>query len=115
MESKRIAWPGIIKYSGDAELVYVASRARWESDATLRYDRYHRDDRLIDTTGACFRLAALRDGCVMPEFTGEILSLEEVVVLLKEHAAQSGTCCVAKLGASSVAEAIRTAGTIGDA
>jgi hypothetical protein len=114
MESRQVAWPGIIKYSGDAELVYVASRTRWESDSALRCDHYHRDDRLIDTTGASFRLTALRDGGVMPESTGEILSLEAVVMLLKEHAAQSGACCVAKLGASSVAEAIRAAGAIGD-
>src|SRR3546814_8222122 len=48
-------------------LVYVASRTRWESDSALRCDHYHRDDRLIDTTGASFRLTALRDGGVMPE------------------------------------------------
>jgi hypothetical protein len=101
----KIDWPAFIKFFGDAELVYVPDQATWDSDPHLQGQNYHPDDLLIDADGKGFTLARI-DGRLVPQPTATRFDLEEVLQMVRRHAAQDGACCVAKIGASSVVEAI---------
>jgi len=102
-----VYWPAIIKLAGDAELDYVADQAAWETDSGLGAMNYDESDCLIDATGAVYTLVRrdIRDR-VVPEASGEIKSLEQVLGLVKAHAAQADSCCVAKLFAPTIVDAM---------
>ena len=110
METTLIAWPAIIKYSGDAELAFVDSQSAWDADRHLHGARYEKSDALIDSKGEIYALLNHAKSHVQPEPTGKFASLDEVLELVRAHAAQSGACCVAKFSASSVEEAVRSVG-----
>ena len=101
-----IVWPGIVRMAGDAELTYVADQRDWDAAGGRHHPLYAEDDYLLDANGHVYRLAAIVDGQVIPEATGATLALVEVLGLVKAHAAQSGSCCVAKLYAPSIRQAI---------
>jgi hypothetical protein len=103
-----ITWPAIIKYSGDAELAYIGTQAEWDADAHLHGFRVEQTDVLIDSNGEIYALSTVVNGTVLPEPTGKLASLEQVVELVRAHASQLGSCCVAKFSASSVREALRS-------
>lgn len=100
-----ITWPAIVKYAGEAELAYVEDQAAWDADAHLHGFRYEASDVLIDSNGATYALPNAAHGWVKPEPTGKSASLEEVIEMVRAHAAQMGSCCVAKFSASSIQEA----------
>lgn len=100
-----IHWPAILCFHGDADLVYVPDQAAWETDPHLQGQPYHPEDRLIDSSGNSFVLE--RNGAKLILQPASItISLDEVLELVRRHAAQDGACCVAKLSAASIAEAI---------
>jgi len=102
-----VYWPAIIKHAGDAELDYIEDGFAWEADSGLSTFNYDESDCLIDVTGAVYTLVRrdIRDR-VVPEASGEIKSLEQVLGLVKAHAAQADSCCVAKLFAPTIADAL---------
>ena len=107
-----ITWPAIIKYAGEAELAYVKDQAAWEADAHLHGFRYEKADMLIDVCGEIYSLSNVANGSVRPEPTGKFTQLEEVIELVRAHAAQQGSCCVAKFYAASIREAIGAVSTL---
>ena len=102
-----IDWPAIIKHSEDAELVYVRDQAEWDKDEDLHHFEYHESDFLLDSSGNTFSLTTREQDRVKPEPRGESKSLPELLGLIKAHAAQKGSCCVAKLYAPTIGEAFR--------
>ena len=100
-------WPCIIKHSDDAELVYVGDQSEWDNDADLYYFEYDESDRLIDSSGDIYTLAKPINKHVKPEASGNSMSLVEILSLVKAHAAQTGSCCVAKLYAPTISEAFK--------
>ena len=100
-------WPGIIKYSDDAELIYVSDQTEWDNDADLHYFEYDESDYLIDLSGNIFSLTMRENKYVKPEPCGESMPLQDILGLIKAHAALKGTCCVAKLYAPTIAEAFK--------
>lgn len=102
-----INWPAIIKFSDDPELSYVSNQAQWESDADLHAARYDESDCLIDANGNVYSLTTATNGCVKPQPDGVGMSLEDILGLIKAHAAQNGSCCVAKLYAPTINDAFR--------
>ena len=100
-------WPGVIKHADAAELVYVRDQAAWESDADLHAFEYEASDLLIDASGRLFTLTEKSNGSVQPKPNGETMELRDILGLVKAHAAQKGSCCVAKLYAPSIAEAFK--------
>lgn len=100
-------WPAIIKHADDAELIYVRDQAEWENDADLHAPQYAEADCLIDSAGAIFALTTRKNGCVKPEPRGDTMLLQDFLGLVKAHAAQQGSCCVAKLYAPTMADAFR--------
>lgn len=105
-----IDWPAIIRYAGQAELAFVADQAAWNSDPDLHGARYEPDDVLIDSGGAIHSLPSFAQGLPQPVSTGRQAALEEVIELVRAHAAQAGACCVAKFHAASIREAVRAVG-----
>jgi hypothetical protein len=102
-----VNWPGIIKYSDDAELVYVSDQSEWDNDSDLHLFEYDESDCLIDSSGDIYVFNKAGNKYVKPEATGNSMSLVEILGLVKAHAAQKGSCCVAKLYAPTVSEAFK--------
>jgi hypothetical protein len=107
MDNQLLNWPGIIKHSGDAELTYVSDQAEWDSDADLHDFEFDEVDYLIDSNGKLFNLTKREDHYVKPEVSGHSMTLDEILALVKAHAAQKGSCCVAKLYAPTIDEAFK--------
>jgi hypothetical protein len=101
-----INWPAIIQHAGDAELVYVGDQAQWETNSELQQTTYHESDVLIDSQGHTFSFATRNNQLIQPQARSETLSLNEILGLVKAHAAQKGSCCVAKLYAPTIKDAL---------
>ena len=104
---RSIRWPAILQYTGSAELSLILSAAEWAADAQLHGTHYHPDDRLIDVAGCSYSLQQRDSEGIAPAADGRTLTLQEILTLIRHHAAQDGACCVAKLSAESIAEAFR--------
>lgn len=102
-----INWPGILKHSDDAELTYVGDQAEWDNNADLHNFEYDESDYLIDSSGITYSLIIRTDSHIEPRPRAGSISLQEILGLVKAHAAQNGSCCVAKLYAPSIKEAFK--------
>jgi len=114
MEQDPIDWPAIVAHADAAELLYVHDRSAWDGDADLHAADYHASDCLIDASGRVFALTRRQAARVVPEATGAARSLHQVLGLVKAHAAQAGSCCVAKLYAPSIREALAIVKSLDD-
>ncbi|MFZ0470752.1 MAG: DUF4144 family protein [Thiogranum sp.] len=108
-------WPAIIKHSDDAELVYVSDQTAWNCDAELHRFDYDESDYLIDASGNIFTLSSRDNEYVKPEPNGNAMALPEILGLIKAHAAQKGSCCVAKLYAPTIREAFKIVESLDEA
>lgn len=109
-ETTGIIWPAVIRYCGSDELTCVTNQDAWESDHDLHAGRYHPDDVLIDARGVQYALSTRTGDTNLPKLTGETCTLAEIVAFVRAHVAQTGTCCVSKLYAASIPEAIALLG-----
>ena len=100
-------WPGIIKFSDDAELIYVGDQSGWYNADDIHQFEYDESDHLIDCSGNIYTLTRRTNKQVIPEASGDSLSLDEILGLVKAHAAQQGSCCVAKLYAPTISDAFK--------
>lgn len=114
MEHDPIDWPAIVAHADDAELLYVHDQRAWDRDADLHAADYHAADCLIDAAGHVFALTRKQAARVVPEATGTSRSLHQVLGLVKAHAAQAGSCCVAKLYAPSIRDALAIVKSLDD-
>lgn len=102
-----VNWPAFIKYDNDDELLYITGQAAWDADNTLSHFDYTAEDRLVDCSGRVFSLSDRQADKVVLQQTEQCLSLEQVLGLIKAHASERGSCCVAKLFAPSIEEAFK--------
>ena len=109
MNSISISWPAILHYRGDDELDFVPDQSAWDEQQRHCAIGYQPGDRLIDSTGRCHLLASVRQ-CETTGSRNTSLNLDEILCLVRAHAAQSGICCVAKIQAMSVKEVIEMVG-----
>ena len=100
-----IHWPAIIKHADDPELTYIGDASAWERDPELQQFVYEDADLLIDSRGRLYSLTHRELDLAVPKAIGEVMPLETVLGLVKAHASQAGSCCVAKLYAPTIAEA----------
>lgn len=97
MTSSTPQWPALIRHHGDAELEYIP-------DAEAFHAWQHvipTPATLIDVTGQAFELGGkqhLRPTTKLP--------LEEILELIRAHAALEGICCTTKLGAYDIPSAM---------
>lgn len=101
-----IAWPALLRLTGEAELLVVHDQAQWDGDPHLHAAHYLPTDVLIDAEGAIHRLRRETHGPVALQSTGHSATLAEVIADVQAHAAQAGSCCVAKFSATTIREAI---------
>lgn len=99
------AWPAIFRSSGDRELVYIESRHQLRQLVGQLPGLGDGEDQLIDSVGWTFSVAE-REGDFEIQSSGYRQTLEQILELVRDHAAQEGACCVAKLYAPSIPEAI---------
>jgi hypothetical protein len=102
-------WPAIIKHNEDAELTYINNRDEWQHNFTSGDVDFDETDLLIDTSGNTF---SIRDTGLVAN--NKIQSLESILGLVKAHAAQAGSCCVAKLYAPSIEDAFHIVKSMSD-
>jgi len=102
-----IYWPAIIKFAGDSELTFIRHQSEWENDTELHLFKYDEADCLIDAEGNLYSLLNRAKNPVEPEPKNKTITLNDFLGLVKAHAAQTGTCCVAKLYAPSIRDALK--------
>lgn len=98
-------WPVVVCSAGDTELVFYESMAEWEAEYPFISMAYNERDCVIDSSGRVYALDEDNAGKIAPVLTDEQKSVEQVLGLVKAHAAQAGSCCVAKLWAPTITEA----------
>lgn len=107
-------WPCVIQHADDAELIFVRDQTEWSETKDLHEVEYDKADRLIDASGRVYSLTVRNHDLIKPEPSGETLSLAEVLGLVKAHAAQQGSCCVAKLYAPTIIDAFEMVAALED-
>lgn len=105
--SASVNWPAVIKYEGDEELTVIGSGAEWDRDAEQYLYSHKGHDLLIDSSGCVFRPERRGNGTFHPADTGEVITLDDFIRLVRVHASNSHRCCIEKIGFRSVAEGIR--------
>ncbi len=97
-----ILWPAILHMHQQAELIYLADQT--QSQGYMQSQRFiaHAQDRLIDSAGQIYSLTATNDW----QATVHTLKLSEILNLIREHAASLDICCIAKLAADTIPQAI---------
>ena len=113
-EHEALKWPCILKHSDDAELVFVNDQAEWDNDADLYRFEYDESDCLIDSSGNVHTLTNRINQHVRPEASGKSMSLEDILGLIKAHAALQGSCCVAKLYAPTISDAFEIVASLNE-
>ena len=88
MKNPLLNWPVIIKHSDDAELTYISDQSEWDNDPDLHHFDFDISDYLIDSKGRLFNLTKREDEHIKPEASGRSMSLDEILGLIKAHAAQ---------------------------
>jgi hypothetical protein len=115
MSKQSLLWPGVIKHSSDAELTYICDQATWDDEADLHHFDFDVSDYLIDSTGKLFSLTRREDKRVKPEPSGRSMTLDEILDIVKAHAAQKGSCCIAKIYAPTIEQAFKIVASLEEA
>lgn len=107
MTTDSIHFPALVQHQDDAELSFIATQGDWarHSLEPCFYRGVQPGDRLIDSLGRVYWLCSA-SAVVRPERSDEVLSLPQVLALVRGHAALQNSCCAGKLGARSIGEAI---------
>ena len=107
MSNQLLLWPSIVKHSTDAELTYIRDQTTWDNDADLHHFDFDVSDYLIDSTGNLFSLTRREGKLVKPEPSGRSMTLDDILDIVRAHAAQKGSCCIAKIYAPTIEEAFK--------
>lgn len=102
MKDLEPAWPIIIKHLGEDELTYIHDQAEWKDTITSSTFDLDETDLLIDSSGKTFSIIHKENNDTDLQPGEEIKNLQDILGLVKAHAAQAGSCCVAKLSAPSI-------------
>jgi hypothetical protein len=103
-------WPAVIRHGEDPELSFIADQSAW-----LEYTSHEdpgTDDSVIDSSG--HRYEIIRNGGEFRLQADGSVTLTELLGLVKAHAAASGSCCVAKLYAPTIEEALKIVASLQD-
>ena len=106
-----IRWPAFIQFSGQAEVVYLADESAWVAEAHQHLQAYQPGDRVVDSAGQLYSLKGNGRAAELSP-TGGKLTLPELLLIVRAHAAQAGVCCTAKLSAASIGEAVQLLSTL---
>lgn len=98
-------WPCVIRHPDDVELILVRNEQEWINLLANNVRDLDDSNTIIDSLGHIHTLAQDENENVFANPTGETMLLNDFLGLVKAHAAQAGSCCVAKLYAPSFAAA----------
>jgi hypothetical protein len=101
-----VDWPVILKHANDPELDYFDDLKTLENSIEQFGNGSFEEDYLIDSGGRVYALDTDDAGKVVLKDMDRCQSLEQVLGLVKAHAAQAASCCVAKLWAPTIREAL---------
>jgi len=101
-----ISWPAAIKYDGDDELSYIGSEQEWTRDAGSLLYNHRGDDYLIDSYGHVFSIDHAHDDSITVADTGNQISLQDFIKLVRIHASSSQRCCIEKINFRNIAEGL---------
>jgi len=101
-----ISWPGVLNHADDPELDYFEDLEAFNKSVKHNIASFDEKDCFIDSRGEVYDLRYSAPGAVELQDTGERRTLEQVLGLVKAHAAQAEHCCVAKLWAPTIRDAI---------
>lgn len=105
-ERHTINWPAVIKFDGDDELIYVSSDKQWLNDAESYLYNHKGNDQLIDSSGHIFSLEHINDDIINPQGTGDRITLQDFIKLVRIHASNAHRCCIEKINFRNIAEGI---------
>ena len=97
-----IAWPVVVRFDHDDELLFVGDANEWGLDPEQFLHSYDDNDTVIDSEGKIFTLSS--DGAgknANIRDTGENMSLDEFAEMIKCHVSALGECCAAKFNIDS--------------
>lgn len=105
-------WPAVICFTGHDELLYLASREDWYAHVDEPGPGDSMNEVLIDSAGRRYalgfdaqdRLSIL--GCNGRE------TLDTMIERLQHYAAMNGVCCITKIAAPDIRQAIELVGSI---
>lgn len=103
-----VVWPAIVKFDGDPELDYISDENEWKIESELHYLGYQEQDILIDSVGSVFSLNDPNDNTTKILESGELIAMDTLLTLIKEHQSSLGSCCITKIGFDSIEEAIQS-------
>ena len=101
-----ISWPGVIQHADDPELDYFENPEAFENSAMGSVSAFDENTLFIDSEGHVYELRYTDSGTTQLRDTGKHRTLEQVLGLVKAHAAHAEHCCVAKLWAPTIHDAI---------
>lgn len=102
-----IEWPAVIKYEGDDELTYIGSENEWMHDSASYLYNHTGSGFLIDSNGGIFSLADNETGAISPKNTGDTISLEDFIRLVRIHASTVNRCCIEKISFRDIADGVK--------
>ena len=109
-----LAWPAIIKHQDEDELIYIHDQWEWNDIVSSAEYDFDDTDQLIDSNGNTFSITSPEHNSVDLRKSPETLHLETILGLVKAHASQAGSCCVAKLYAPSIKDAFTIVKSLND-
>jgi len=107
---EEINWPAIIRHGEDPELIFIADRSAWLE--YISHEDPATDDSVIDSSGDQYGIIR-HGGDIRLQAAGSI-TLTGLLGLVKAHASASGSCCVAKLYAPTIDEAMKIVASLED-
>lgn len=101
-----VDWPAVLKHTNDPELDYFEDLEKLENSIEHIGTGSFEDDYLIDSSGRVYALVTDSAGRAVLKDLDRRQTLEQVLGLVKAHAAQAESCCVAKLWAPTIRDAL---------
>lgn len=95
-------YPAIFKFSGQDELLYLATRSSFEQQFQLQQAYFTPDDLLIDATGHAYLLDQIKQQCSGLPAAIRQYELQELTALVQAHFFALAQSCVVKIQAPSV-------------
>ncbi len=108
-----IHWPTLLKHDGEDELIYIESAQAWADDEEMLLFIFTERDVLIDSQGQVFSLSDVQanSASCSPLATA---SVDNLLELVRSHAALQGECCISKIHCQSISECLAIVASLND-
>jgi hypothetical protein len=102
-----INWPAVINCEGDDELTYIDSEEEWKRSSSSYLYNHTGSSYLIDSNGVIFSLSSNESGAITASNTGDTISLEDLIRLVRIHASTVNRCCIEKISFRKIADGVK--------